>query len=195
MSPGADQQLLLGASFVGHRLPTRATEIGEATVQEDVIPGSDMIDGHIHIVRLPLQVDWPPVGTVFRMAEVIGEVAGHRLQQLRPGHKGQPAIGLLREGLGKGGWSVGQLTLKLRQERVCEPLALDGVSRHEDGVGDLPAQLERSTAVIHPALMEVCSRRDRKGSFEMRRTGGNEEVLRGAQIGLAHNADVPVRPR
>src|SRR5262245_36642460 len=48
--------------------------------------------------------------------------------------------------------------------------------------------------MVDPALMEVGGRRHRKRSLEVRWTTGSEKVLRGAEVGLPHGADIAVGP-
>src|ERR1700756_888198 len=51
-------------------------------------------------------------------------------------------------------------------------LAFQRVVGHENGVGNLPAELEGSARVVHPALVEIGRCRDRECCFEVRRTTG-----------------------
>ena len=76
--PGPYDEFLVGPGLGGPGVLTQATEVRQDTAQEDVIPRGDVIHGNVDIGVLPLAVDRPPVGTVLRMAQVVGQVTRYR---------------------------------------------------------------------------------------------------------------------
>src|SRR5262249_8060496 len=75
-----------------------------------------------------------------------------------------------------------------------ETVPFQRVTGHEDSIGNLPAKLEGPTRMVDPALMEVGCCRNREGGLEVGWTTGSQEVLRGAEVGLPHGADIAVGP-
>src|SRR5215510_10595315 len=106
------------------------------------------------------------------MVEIVAKVARHRFEQLCPRHERQTPIRCARQWLCPRGWGVGQLPLKLWKKRLLETSAFDRVPRHQDRVGNLPAQLERAAGVVNPTLVELGGGRGRKCGFEARGPGG-----------------------
>ena len=45
-----------------------------------------MVHGNVDIGMLLLDIDRPPVRTILRVAQIVGQVANHGTQQVAPGH-------------------------------------------------------------------------------------------------------------
>src|ERR1700758_4789476 len=73
-------------------------------------------------------------------------------------------------------------------------MAFQRVAGHENGAVNLPAELEGSARVVHPALVEIGRCRDGECCFEVRRTTGCQQVLCGTEIGLPRGAHFAVSP-
>src|SRR5262249_61864731 len=59
----------------------------------------------------------------------------------------------------------------------------------------LPAKHKCTASMVHPALMKIRRSGDWQGGLQVRWTAGGQEVLRGAEIRLAHGADIAIGPR
>ena len=192
--PGADQQFLALARLGGGRpLPQRLVAV-EGALQKDVVPRTDMEHRQADAVRLPQQIDAPPVGAVRLLVEILGEIGGGLPQPVNPVAQRQMPEPLIPQRLGE---IVRRqhILVHLRQQ-IFPPGAGQRVAPLVNGVRNHPAPLHRPAGVVNPALVEVGRSRHRGHRLQVRRMrrGAGQGVLGGAEVGLAGGADPPVAP-
>ena len=195
MAPGADEEALVAAG-VGPAEGVDALVPGERSLQEDVVPGTEVEHGDIDGVEAATNVDLPPEGAVVGVVEVVSEVGGAVLHERDPVGEGHVGVALGGEGLGEEAVLVGRVEVALEGLHllVREALPLERVAALEEGVGDHPAVLEGAAGVAGPALAVVGGAGDGRHRLQMGWGVGGELVLVGAEVGLAHDADVAVAP-
>lgn len=72
---GPSRGVLRAARLGRHRVRAQTVEVHDGIVEKDVVPGTDVVHRNIDVAMLTLDVDWPPVGAIVGVRQVIAQIS------------------------------------------------------------------------------------------------------------------------
>ena len=177
----------------GRLIPQRLIAV-QRPLQKYVVPRTHMEHRQVNAMRLPQQVNAPPVRPIPFLIEILREIRRRLPHPPNPVAQGQVS----KPGIGQRLGEVirrQHILVHLRQQ-IPAPRPPQRVAPLMNGVSHHPPPLHRPAGMINPALVKIRRRRHRRHAAQMRRTRpGRQRVLRRPQVRLPGSRHPPVAPR